>query len=401
MEERIVVTGYGIISALGRGENSTISALEEESIGLHTIQNIDTIHKGIPIGEVPYTNAELNEWVHLTYPANQLRTVLLGTIACRDAIKVAGLNPKSLKTSVFINGTTVGGMDNTEKYFDDVYQKNGICENSKKIKYNDCGYVSNLIADNAGDFGSVITTSTACSSGANAILLGAEMIKAGVADRVVAGGAECLSKFHINGFNSLMILSSDICKPFDKERDGINLGEGSAYIVLEKEESAIQRNAKILGVLSGYFNACDAYHQTASSPDGEGPYLAITGALKMARLDFKDIDYINTHGTGTPNNDKSELMAMKRIWGNNIPPFSSTKPFTGHTTSASGAIESVIALMILNTGFIPGSPTWSECMDEGFIPVRSSLRIDSIKNILNNSFGFGGNDTSLIFSNYE
>ena len=179
------------------------------------------------------------------------------------------------------------------------------------------------------------TLSTACSSATNAIITGANMLRCGLADIVVVGGAECLSLFHLNGFNALMILDHQPCRPFDRDRAGLNLGEGAAYLVMETAASAQQRGLKPKFVLSGYANTCDAFHQTASSPEGEGAYLAMTAALKTAGLKPEDIQYINAHGTGTPNNDESESKAILRVFGEHYPPVSSTKSFTGHTTSAS------------------------------------------------------------------
>lgn len=157
----------------------------------------------------------------------------------------------------------------------------------------------------------------------------------------------------------------------------------------------------ILGILSGYANTCDAFHQTASSENGEGAYLAMRKAMDMAHLSPQDIDYINAHGTGTPNNDETELAAMQRIWDYNLPKFSSTKAFTGHTTSASGSIEAVICLLALKYGFLPQNLGWKNPIKDDIVPVLDKVKIDNIENIINNSFGFGGNDSTLIFSKYH
>ena len=144
-----------------------------------------------------------------------------------------------------------------------------------------------------------------------------------------------------------MILDHERCRPFDATRAGLNLGEGAAFVVLESEESANKRGVNVHAYLTGYGNACDAYHQTASSEDGEGAYLAMKEALDMAHLTPKDIQYVNAHGTGTPNNDQSESVSLRRIFGDEIPLISSTKSFTGHTTSASGSIEAVICILAM------------------------------------------------------
>jgi 3-oxoacyl-[acyl-carrier-protein] synthase-1 len=196
-----------------------------------------------------------------------------------------------------------------------------------------------------------------------------------------------------------MILDKVQCRPFDATRMGLNLGEGAAYVVMETEERAKKRQLKPLCELSGYANTCDAFHQTASSPDGEGAYLAMKKALENANLQAQDIDHINAHGTGTDNNDVSEGMAIMRLFGEKIPPVSSTKSFTGHTTSAAGSIESVISILALQHNFIPVNLNFSGKMEElTFAPAMNEQPQEPLQCVLSNSFGFGGNDTSLIFS---
>jgi 3-oxoacyl-(acyl-carrier-protein) synthase len=254
-----------------------------------------------------------------------------------------------------------------------------------------------MMAEYFNLFADYTTISTACSSAANAILLGARMLEEGEADMVVAGGTEALSLFHLNGFNSLMILDHEPCRPFDASRAGLNLGEGAAFIVMETASNANRREVKPHAYLVGYGNACDAFHQTASSENGEGAYLAMTEALQMAGLKPADIQYVNAHGTGTPNNDLSESAALKRVFGDCMPLVSSTKSFTGHTTSASGSIESVISLLALNHQFVPANLGWSQAAEDVVVPTMGE---DSchLLNVVCNAFGFGGNDTSLVFS---
>ena len=206
-----------------------------------------------------------------------------------------------------------------------------------------------------------------------------------------------MSKFHFNGFNTLMILDHRPCRPFDAERAGLNLGEGAGYLVIEPEEEAKARGAKILGYIGGYANTCDAFHQTASSENGEGAYLAMTGALQMAGLQPTDIDYVNAHGTATPNNDLSESAALKRVFGETMPAVSSTKAFTGHTTSASGGLEAAICVLAMNNGFIPANLHWSHTAEGLIVPVTHTEH-RTLKNVLCNAFGFGGNESSLIIS---
>ena len=249
-----------------------------------------------------------------------------------------------------------------------------------------------------GPFGFVTTCSTACSSAANAFILGANLLRSGRFKQVVVGGTECLSRFHFNGFRSLMILDGEPCRPFDDTRAGLNLGEGAAFVVLETAENAAQRGAEALAEFSGWGNACDAFHQTASSDDGIGAVLSMRQTLQRAGLKPADIDYVNAHGTGTPNNDASESVALRSVFGEKVPPVSSTKSRTGHTTSASGSIESVICLLAMRQGFIPSNLNWQKPMADGSVPVAQTLREQQLRHVLCNSFGFGGNDTSLVFS---
>lgn len=401
MTQKVFVTGAGIISALGNGKEATLESLRRGESGIGKITHLQTEHVEFPVGEVQLSNAEMSRMLGAKYPVDGLRTVLMGIIAAREAISSANLSEEDLKGAAFISGTTVGGMDKTERHFKSVFDSNTESEDSRELKYNDCGSSTELIADGIGKFRLVTTTSTACSSAANAVILGANMIKAGIVDIAVVGGSEALTKFHLNGFNTLMILDKENCRPFDKDRTGINLGEGAAYIVLESEKSAKARGVKIMAELSGYANTCDAYHQTASSENGEGAYLAMRKAMDMANLRPSDIDYINAHGTGTPNNDQTELAAMERIWDIKIPRFSSTKAFTGHTTSASGSIEAVICLLAIENGFLPRNLGWKNPITHAGTPVVENMDVAEVNNVINNSFGFGGNDSTLIFSKFK
>lgn len=392
---RILVTGAGVISAIGPGKSRTLSSLKENRSGVSSVHYLATTHPEFPVGEVKMTNAEMAAILGWPEDKPVTRTALMGMIALTEALEESGLTTDQVRNSAFVNGTTVGGMDRSEEYYLDFISDRP--DHTEYIPLHDCGATSRLISDWFGGFRDVLTPSTACSSAANAIILGANLLKSGRAETVVVGGSECLSDFHLCGFNTLMILDSERCRPFDSSRNGLNLGEGAAYLVLETEESAARRGAKPLAELSGYGNACDAFHQTASSPDGEGAFLAMGKALAMAGLQPSDIDYVNAHGTGTRNNDESESAAMRRIFGENIPPVSSTKSLTGHTTSATGSIESVICLLAMQEGFLPANSGWKNRDEACVIPVAEPVRAD-LTHVLCNSFGFGGNDSSLLFS---
>ena len=470
---KIVITGAGVVSAIGLDKASTVASLQAQKSGIGPLKHLQTVHSDLPCGEVDLSDDEMKARLGIDAAKVLPRTSLLGIIAAKEALEQAGIDagkrPMATagsgcadaagpcgtvpdKSYVLVNGTTVGGMDITERTYPKV-----------DVSLHDCGGCTDLIADYFGIFGQKTTISTACSSAVNAIIFGSELIKAGRADVVLAGGSESLSKYHLNGFNTLMILDSARCRPFDSTRAGLNLGEGAGFVVLESEEHAKARGAEILAEVSGYANACDAFHQTATSPEGTGAGLAMSQAIGMAGLKPADIDYVNAHGTGTPNNDATESAALRRIFGDALPPVSSTKSYTGHTTSASGGIETVICLEALKGQFLPTNLGWenpdpdcispyvgtgakSACPDTHAAtdtaaysapspaahaatdpdahaatdpaaycapspdthaatdpaahsaPSPAASHLPSLRHILCNSFGFGGNDSALVLS---
>lgn len=333
---KIAVTGIGLLAANGVGQ----------------MQHLTSRYRMLPIGEVDMPSSP-----------NVPRSTSLGIIAAREALQDAHLVPTI--DMAFINGTTVGGMDLTEHIFASLQQ--GI-HNLSIVKH-DTGSCTQDIADALGRFGYLITPSTACSSSLNSIITGCQLLRTHRCKQVLAGGTEALTLFHLNGFHALHILDEQVCRPFADNRAGLNLGEGAAYLLLETEEDALLRHAHIYGYINGYANTCDAFHQTASSDNGEGAYLAMKQAMANASLMPSDVDFIKAHGTGTPNNDASELAAMHRLFGEHLPAYASLKPLFGHTTSASGSIEA------------------AHC-----------LRHMQGRNVLCNAFGFGGNDSSVVLS---
>jgi 3-oxoacyl-[acyl-carrier-protein] synthase-1 len=397
MKDRILVTGMGIVTGLGVGKKATLQALLEQRSAIGTVHYLQTVHTELPACEVGMSNEEMFQFLAISQEEIYTRTALLGRIALKEALQEAKISVNRPSRMAFISGTTVGGMDKSEQYY-----KNFLSDNTRTayIENHDCGATTEKIAQEyEGVFEMMTTISTACSSAANAIILGANLIRTGRVDAVVAGGSECLSKFHFNGFNTLMILDKAQCRPFDKTRSGLNLGEGAAFVVLESEESVSRRGMVPLCRLSGYANTCDAYHQTASSPTGNGAFLAMKQALEQSGLQANDIDYINAHGTGTQNNDETEGIAIMRLFGDRIPPVSSTKAFTGHTTSAAGGVESVISILALQHDFIPANLHFCHQMEElSFTPTTQCDTPQKLNHVLTNSFGFGGNDSACIFS---
>ncbi len=395
MPQKVYVTGIGVVSAIGLGVAENLNALKTSKHGIGKLENFETIHsKNRPCGEIKRDNSQLAKILDISIGDDFSRTALLGMTAAREALSSAGLLSSAKSNTGIISATTVGGMDRTEMLSWDITP-----ENRNFIISHVCGDSTEKIAGFLGISGFVSTISTACSSSINSIMSGAEMIKNKLLDRVIAGGTDALSKFTLNGFNSLMILDKKHNRPFDRNRNGLNLGEGAAFVVLESESAMSGREDKILCELTGYANANDAFHQTASSEQGEGAFLAMSNALMRSGLKVEDIDYINAHGTGTINNDLTEAIALQRLFGEHIPMFSSTKPFTGHALGAAGAIETVFSILSIQNNTIFPNLNFSENMEEiSCIPVTELLENVKIRNVFSNSFGFGGNNSSLIVS---
>lgn len=394
MSNRVHITGMGIISAIGNSVNETYDSLLNCKSGIGKISFLQTHHKDTFLaGEVKLSNSELSSYAQVK---DYDRTTLLGLIAAKEALQHAGITNMSETRTGFISSNTVAGMCHSELVYSDFFAHK---TNENFIDTHFSGVSTNAIANELGITEYVTTISTACSSAANAIMLGARLIKNNILDRVVVGGIDSLSKFTLNGFNTLMILDAEWCKPFDENRKGLNLGEGAAFLVLESEEMIAKHSKKSIAVLSGYANANDAHHQTASSPEGLGAQLAMQKAIQVAGIKAENIDYVNAHGTGTPNNDSSEGAAMQLIFNNKIPKFSSTKAYTGHTLAAAAAIEAVISLISMEKESIfPCLNLSTHMSDLSIHPVTQLEKNVKLKHVMSNSFGFGGNCSTLIFS---
>jgi 3-oxoacyl-(acyl-carrier-protein) synthase len=397
MNKGIAITGMGIISAIGNSVEESLHALLNSDKAITTISNIDTVHAAVmKVGEIKKTNSELASELGLSPKNNFSRTALIGAIAAKQAVENAGITSINEYKTGLISASSVGGMDMTEKYYYEYF------ENPEVVKYisaHDGGDVAQKIADELGLKGLVTSISTACSSAANSIMFGARLIQSGKLDRVIVGGTDALAKFTINGFKTLMILSDSYNTPFDNDRKGLNLGEAAAFLVLESDAVVAKQNKKVLARVTGFGNANDAFHQTASSENGDGAFLAMEKAFQVSGLQPSDIDYINVHGTATPNNDLSEGRAIIRIYGEkNVPDFSSTKPFTGHTLAAAAAIEAVFSVLAIQNGVVFPNLNFTTPMSEFDMVPETTIKYKNIDHVLSNSFGFGGNCSTVIFS---
>ncbi|MEO5893301.1 MAG: beta-ketoacyl-[acyl-carrier-protein] synthase family protein [Ferruginibacter sp.] len=391
---RIFITGMGLISAIGNSVAENRVALSGGKCGITTLELFPSKYANlIPCGEIKISNEALRQKFQVTEPGIT-RTTLLAIHAFEEAILDGQLTPAQLTSfdTALIGSSTVGGMCLTDELYDDAQKS---ANGSEYISSYECSSVAMHLQKRYQIAGVVNTINTACSSSANAIMYGARLIQNGLAKRAIVGGVDSLAKFTINGFNALHILSPDICRPFDEARKGLNLGEGSAFLVLEREEDIAGK--KIYAELTGYCNSNDAFHASSLSDNGDGPYLAMSGALTKAELLPENIGFVNAHGTGTENNDLVESRAMLRLF--KVPPlFASTKSNVGHTLGAAGAIEAVYSILnIYHQEIYPGLNCLIPITETGMLPAGAYQKI-SLQHVMSNSFGFGGNCTSLVFS---
>jgi len=400
MSQRVFITGFGIITSVGKNTAENLASLLHRRCGFGELNVLDTIHsKTLPACEIKLFNHELCALAGVPNGQGFTRTSLLGLIALQEAIQSASLSPAEVREAGLLSGTTTGGIREFERHFYELMDPSQKGDFAQFADTANPGEHGERMADVVGIKKYIATLSTACSSSANSIMQGAQLIKHGKLDRAICGGTEALSRFTINGFHSLMIVDPNHCRPFDNTRKGLNLGEGAAFLVLESERAVVEKKKTPLAELRGYGNANDAFHQTASSPEGTGAYNAMNLALSMAGLAPEQVDYINAHGTATENNDLSEGFGIQKLFGNHVPLFSSTKPYTGHTLAAAGSIEAVYCLLALQQQVVWPNINFSEQMPELSVsPVREVKQGVALNHVLSNSFGFGGNTSSILMA---
>lgn len=396
MKQAAYIVNTGIITAIGNDTAACLDALLHSRTGVGKAEYLKTHwSEELPVAEVKASNEALAAIAGVD--AQWPRTAILSAIATKEAIRPVADKLNGLKVG-FFSATTVGGMDLTENVYKE-FKEDSSQVDFDKIKNHECGAITELVANHFGINDFVTTISTACSSSANSIMMATQMIGNGMLDVAIAGGADSLSRFTLNGFNTLMILDKQFCQPFDNNRRGLNLGEGAGYLLLMSAKAMQQCGATAACIVSGYANANDAYHQTASSPDGTGNKLAMGNALKVANLQPADINYINLHGTGTANNDSSEGKAIEVLFDGKVPAASSTKAYTGHTLGAAAGVEAVFSVLSIRHGLVYPNLRWQTQMEDvSFKPATELQQGVAINHVLSNSFGFGGNCSSLVFS---
>ncbi len=391
---QVLVTGIGVISAIGNNCNENFQNLKDGKSGIGKATHFQSIYTdSLPFAEVKLTNAELANTIGVSEDSGYTRTCLLSEYAFEQAIQDAQLGPKELTqaSTALISASTVGGMCLTDQLYEDA---NLHAHGSVYLDSYGCSAHTLKIIKRHGITGYSNTINTACSSSANAIMLGARLIKSGRVKRAIVGGVDSLAKYTVNGFNALKILSALPCKPFDETRDGLNLGEGAGYLVLENAEDIGNKN--VYGSIAGYGNSNDAYHPSSMSDNAVGAIKSMRDAILKAGISPEQIDYVNTHGTGTLNNDIVEMYGLSQVF-DKIPYFNSTKSYTGHTLGAAGVLEAIFSLLSLRNRTIFKS---LNCHNPivGFetTPTDRLIENQELNFVLSNSFGFGGNCTSLI-----
>lgn len=393
---KVFITGIGSISSLGLTVEQQLKSLRDARSGIGKAIHFQSLYTAqLPFAEINASDDELKKLTVCADPG-VTRTTLIALKAFQEAVADGKLSQQQLSDprTAFISSSTVGGMCYTDSLYADANNKGETSE--FYASYEGSNHTLQIVKKYELK-GYTDTINTACSSSANAILLGTRLIQSGRADRAIVGGADCLAKFTVNGFNSLRILNETPCRPFDEHREGLTLGEGAAYLVLEAEN--LVGDKKRYAEVKGFGNANDAFHPSATSDDARGPLRAMRDALQSAELSPFDIDYINAHGTGTVNNDETESFAFITIFGKQVPPFSSTKSYTGHTLAAAGAVEAIISVLSICHGEIYPNLNFEQPISgRGLIPVTKLQQNKQIKHVMSNSFGFGGNGTSLIFS---
>lgn len=395
----VLVTGIGLFSAIGASVAENRKALVSGHSGIGKANHFSSRYREImPFGEIKSSTEALLSLLPKKNP-QLTRTDLIGLKAMTEAIEDAQLSTNILAASAtaLISASTVGGMCLTDEMYRDANNHGPSSDSPHLGAYSNSA--GTLFLQSHFNIGGIVNTfNTACSSSANAIMYGARLLQNGLATKAIVGGIDSLSKFTVNGFNSLMILSPEACKPFDARRKGLNLGEAGGFIVLEREEDT-PPDKKVYAVVKGFGNSNDAFHPSSTSATADGPYLCMKEALQIARLSPSDIDFINAHGTATENNDETESVAMLRLF-EKVPAFASTKSYTGHTLGAAGAVEAIFSILSLCHQEIYPSLNFETPIEKtGLSPVLS-YRQQTLNYVMSNSFGFGGNCSSLIFGKY-
>jgi len=407
-KRRVVITGLGTINPLANNVPDTWSSLINGESGIDTITAFNTSELPVSFaGEVK--NFDANEYMGKQQARKLDKSSQLSIFATEEALKDANLNTdERLGPNVgIVFGTGIGGIGSTEQAVRTFDERGASRINPLAITQLMPNSSTGQVAIQYGIEGPSLTITTACAASANAVGEAKNMIQNGIVDMVVVGGTESgTTPMTIGAFAQIRALSTnnenpkEACKPFDKDRDGFVMGEGSTVLIMESEESALKRGVDIYGYVAGYGATTDAYHITAPAEGGKGAVVAMQKSIKDADLSTEDIDYINAHGTSTPANDKNETAAIKTVFGPkayeiNI---SSTKSMTGHLLGGGGAFESMVSVLAIQKSIIPPTINLNNPDEECDLKYTPNVAIEKdIKVTMSNSFGFGGHNGVLVF----
>ncbi|MGO9614602.1 MAG: beta-ketoacyl-[acyl-carrier-protein] synthase family protein [Dissulfurispiraceae bacterium] len=401
MKRRIVITGTGIVTALGIGQEVNRAKILAGTSAIRQIKAFDAHrYRGKCGGEaLEFVTADL-----YNIEGRRLdRASHLLIQAAREALAEADIIETIRNRAILLSlGTTLGGMRSGEIFHKEVLVKGlGRARLSLLTDYLAQCQAMNLLREFKlhGDFR---IFSNACASGANAIGQAFKALQAGEYDAAICGGYDTMSEFTFAGFNALMAVSPKLCRPFDKNRDGLVLGEGAGILVLEELEHAEKRGAVIIGEIKGYGESSDGYHMTSPDPDGKGAAVAITRSLEDAGQ--KSVDYINAHGTGTVLNDSIEGRAISKAFGKLASdiPVSSIKPMIGHVLGAAGAVEAIASLFAIKDRVLPPNINFEMPDPDCALNIVTSAHMKcAIRTVLSNSFGFGGSNAAIILGEYR
>jgi 3-oxoacyl-[acyl-carrier-protein] synthase II len=386
------VTGTGLVTPLGVGVEVTWSRLVRGDRAIRSVRGFDTIGQRVAIaGEVDGVVVDGNGWS---------RTSAMAATAAEEAMRAAHLDVRSIRTGLVVGGTT-GGMFETEEFLARLHAEPECREALGKMLSHPLTATGDRMDERLGPFARVRTLSSACSSGANALVVAACWLLCGEVDAVVAGGSDGLCRLTLSGFNALGALDPEPCRPFDRRRRGTSLGEGAGFLVIERAESARARGAAPIAELAGWASGSEAHHITNPAPDGAVVASLIRRAIARAGITPRDVDYVNAHGTGTPLNDTMEAAALVQAFGAETSriPISSSKAQIGHTLGAAGAIEAAITALVVQRSTLVPTAGLEFPDPEGLVhvPVRGK-EVSRVRAAVSSAFGFGGMDTVLVFA---
>lgn len=397
---RIAITGAGILCSIGRNKDEVWRSITESRAGIGTLSRFPG--ETFPTDIAAQVDGDVTEMLPIARrEVKRLsRTDLMAVIAANEAIAQANDGasaPLPLGRAIVSTGTSTGGLlEGEEYYFSRLIRGRRRARASLVLQQPTSG-PSDAVARVFGLGGGVMSNATACASAGAAIGMAADYLRSRHADVAIAGGSDALCRLTYSGFNVLQAVDPKPCSPFGAERKGITLGEGAAYLVLERWDDAVARGATILAELCSYGASCDAHHPTAPAEDGRGAEAAMRGAMTGGQLDGATIDYINAHGTGTLLNDSSETKAIIAAVGSDVP-VSSSKSYFGHTLGAAGGVEAVITVLALRNQTAPPTLRLHSSADDCTLDyVPHTPRPMSLTNVLSNTFGFGGSNVSLLF----